>query len=242
MGIFEKCHNYTDPDKVQEAGMYPYFRVIESQQDPAVTMGGKQVVMCGSNNYLGLASHPKVKEAAIEAIKKYGTGCAGSRFLNGNLDIHVELEEKLAGFFGKEGALVFATGYQTNLGVLSSLVCRGEMAISDRQNHASIVDGLRLSHGEVRKYKHNDMEDLEKVLEHEADRNKLLVVDGVFSMEGDIAHLDRIVGLREWARQEGEPPSTSASRTMWMSSWGPTVSPWPRSGGSWSPPPTSSST
>jgi len=197
VGIFEKCHNYTDPDKVQEAGMYPYFRVIESQQDPAVTMGGKQVVMCGSNNYLGLASHPKVKEAAIEAIKKYGTGCAGSRFLNGNLDIHVELEEKLAGFFGKEGALVFATGYQTNLGVLSSLVCRGEVAISDRQNHASIVDGLRLSHGEVRKYKHNDMEDLEKVLEHEADRKKLLVVDGVFSMEGDIAHLDRIVGLRE---------------------------------------------
>ena len=197
MGIFEKCHNYTDPDKVQAAGIYPFFRMIESQQDPVVTMGGKEVVMCGSNNYLGLTSHPKVKEAAIEAIKKYGTGCAGSRFLNGTLDIHVELEEKLATFFRKEGALVFATGYQTNLGVLSSLVCRGDVAISDRQNHASIVDGLRLSYGEVKKYKHNDMEDLERVLEHEAGHNKLLVVDGVFSMEGDIAHLDRIVALRE---------------------------------------------
>jgi 8-amino-7-oxononanoate synthase len=197
VGIFEKCQNYKDPDKVQSAGIYPYFRTIESQQDPVVIMGGKEVVMCGSNNYLGLTSHPKVKEAAILAIQKYGTGCAGSRFLNGTLDIHVELEEKLASFFRKEGALVFATGYQTNLGVLSSLVCRGELAISDRQNHASIVDGLRLSYGEVRKYKHNDMEDLERVLQQEAGHNKLLVVDGVFSMEGDVAHLDRIVGLKK---------------------------------------------
>jgi len=197
VGIFEKCHNYTDPDKVQSAGLYPYFRVIESQQDPVVLMGGQEVVMCGSNNYLGLASHPKVKEAAVEAIKKYGTGCAGSRFLNGTLGIHIELEEKLARFFRKEGGLVFATGYQTNLGVLSALVGRGEVAISDRQNHASIVDGLRLSYGEVRKYRHNDMEDLEKVLGSETGRNKLVVVDGVFSMEGDIAHIDRIVALRD---------------------------------------------
>jgi 8-amino-7-oxononanoate synthase len=197
VGIFEKCYQYKDPDKVQAAGVYPYFRMIESQQDPVVTMDGKEVVMCGSNNYLGLTSHPKVKEAAVEAIRRYGTGCAGSRFLNGTLDIHVELEEKLAGFFRKEAALVFATGYQTNLGVLSSLVCRGDIAISDRHNHASIVDGLRLSYGEVKKYKHNDMDDLDEVLESVREKDKLVVVDGVFSMEGDIAPLDRIIQLRE---------------------------------------------
>ena len=197
MGIFEKCVTYKDPDKVIEAGVYPYFRMIESQQDPVVTMGGREVVMCGSNNYLGLTSHPKVKEAAIEAIRKYGTGCAGSRFLNGTLDIHVELEEKLARFFRKEDALVFATGYQTNLGVLSTVVGRGDVAISDRLNHASIVDGLRLSHGEVKKFKHNDMEDLDRVLEGTRDRNKMVVVDGVFSMEGDISPLDQIVALRK---------------------------------------------
>ena len=197
MGIFEKCSNYRDPDKVIEAGVYPYFRMIESQQDPVVIMDGREVVMCGSNNYLGLTSHPKVKEAAIDAIRKYGTGCAGSRFLNGTLDIHVELEEKLARFFRKEAALVYATGYQTNLGVLSTVVTRGDVAISDRLNHASIVDGLRLSLGEVRKFKHNDIEDLDQVLEGTRDRNKLVVVDGVFSMEGDLSPLDKIVALRE---------------------------------------------
>ncbi|UCF89638.1 MAG: pyridoxal phosphate-dependent aminotransferase family protein [bacterium] len=179
------------------AGIYPYFRMIESQQDPVVMMDSREVVMCGSNNYLGLTSHPKVKEAAIEAIRKYGTGCAGSRFLNGTLDIHVELEEKLAHFFRKEAALVYATGYQTNLGVLSTVVGRGDVAVSDRLNHASIVDGLRLSLGEVRKFKHNDMEDLDRVLEGEADRNKIVVVDGVFSMEGDLSPLDEIVALRK---------------------------------------------
>lgn len=197
MGIFEKCSNYKDPDKVMAAGIYPYFRMIESQQDPVVMMDSREVVMCGSNNYLGLTSHPKVKEAAIEAIRKYGTGCAGSRFLNGTLDIHVELEEKLAHFFRKEAALVYATGYQTNLGVLSTVVGRGDVAVSDRLNHASIVDGLRLSLGEVRKFKHNDMEDLDRVLEGEADRNKIVVVDGVFSMEGDLSPLDEIVALRK---------------------------------------------
>ena len=197
MGIFEKCSNYRDPDKVIEAGVYPYFRMIESQQDPVVIMDGREIVMCGSNNYLGLTSHPKVKEAAIEAIRKYGTGCAGSRFLNGTLDIHVKLEEKLARFFRKEAALVYATGYQTNLGVLSTVVTRGDVAISDRLNHASIVDGLRLSLGEVRKFKHNDMEDLDQVLEGTRDRNKLVVVDGVFSMEGDLSPLDEIVALRQ---------------------------------------------
>ncbi|MDF1526771.1 MAG: pyridoxal phosphate-dependent aminotransferase family protein [bacterium] len=197
MGIFDKCTSYNIPDKIIEAGMYPYFRMIESQQDPVVIMDGREVIMIGSNNYLGLTSHPKVKEAAIEAIRKYGTGCAGSRFLNGTLDIHVELEEKLARFFRKEGALVFATGYQTNLGVLSAVICRGDVAISDRLNHASIVDGLRLSMGEVRKFKHNDMVDLDRVLEGAADRNKMVVVDGVFSMEGDISPVDQIVALRD---------------------------------------------
>lgn len=197
MGIFEKCINYKDPDKVIAAGMYPYFRTIESQQDPVVIMDGREVVMCGSNNYLGLTSHPRVKEAAIEAIRKYGTGCAGSRFLNGTLDIHVELEEKLARFFRKEAGLVYATGYQTNLGVLSTVVGRGDVALSDRCNHASIVDGLRLSHGEVKKFKHNDMDDLDNVLKSVEDRNKIVVVDGVFSMEGDISPLDEIVGLRQ---------------------------------------------
>ncbi|MCK5352031.1 pyridoxal phosphate-dependent aminotransferase family protein, partial [bacterium] len=196
MGIFEKCANYKDPDKVIEAGVYPYFRTIESQQDPVVIMDGREVVMCGSNNYLGLTSHPKVKEAAIEAIRKYGTGCAGSRFLNGTLDIHVELEEKLARFFRKEGALVYATGYQTNLGVLSTVVGRGDLAISDRVNHASIVDGLRLSLGEVRKFKHNDMEDLERLLNlNDRGHGKLIVADGVFSMSGELIDLPKVVEL-----------------------------------------------
>ena len=197
MSIFEKCSSYKDPDKVIEAGIYPYFRMIESQQDPVVMMGGREIIMCGSNNYLGLASHPKVKEAAIGAIDKYGTGCAGSRFLNGTLDIHVELEEKLAWFFRKEAALVYATGYQTNLGVLSTVVGRGDVAISDRLNHASIVDGLRLSLGEVKKFRHNDMEDLGRVLESTRDRNKMVIVDGVFSMEGDLSPVDQIVALRQ---------------------------------------------
>ncbi len=196
MGIFNKCAEYTDPQKVKDAGVYPYFRVIQSQQDPEVMMDGKKVVMCGSNNYLGLASHPKVKEAASKAVDRYGTGCAGSRFLNGTLDLHVELEEKLAGFFRKEEALVYATGYQTNLGVISALVGRGDVVLSDRQNHASIVDGCRLSYGDLKKFRHNDPKDLERLLVSEKDRNKLVIVDGVFSMEGDIAPLDEIVALK----------------------------------------------
>jgi len=197
MGIFDKCKEYDDPQKIRDVGLYPYFRVIQSQQDPEVIIDGKTVVMCGSNNYLGLASHPKVKEAAAEAVQKYGTGCAGSRFLNGTLDIHVELEEKLADFFRKEEALVYATGYQTNLGVISTLVGRGNVALSDRQNHASIVDGCRLSYGSLKKFKHNDPEDLERLLESEKDRDKLVIIDGVFSMEGDIAPLGDIVALKK---------------------------------------------
>ena len=197
MGIFDKCKEYDDPQKIRDVGLYPYFRVIQSQQDPEVMIDGKTVVMCGSNNYLGLASHPKVKEAAAEAVQKYGTGCAGSRFLNGTLDIHVKLEEKLADFFRKEEALVYATGYQTNLGVISTLVGRGDVALSDRQNHASIVDGCRLSYGSLKKFKHNDPEDLERLLESEKDRDKLVIIDGVFSMEGDIAPLGEIVALKK---------------------------------------------
>jgi 8-amino-7-oxononanoate synthase len=153
------------------------------------------MIMVGSNNYLGLTSHSKVKEAAIEAIKKYGTGCAGSRFLNGTLDIHVKLEEKLAGFIRKESALIFSTGFQVNLGVISALVGKDDVAIIDKMDHASIIDGCRLSFGEVKKFKHNDMSDLKRLLTEYEDKDKLIVVDGVFSMEGDIANLPEIVAL-----------------------------------------------
>src|SRR5512134_1937455 len=164
------------------AGFYPYFRVVESEQDPEVIVAGKKMIMLGSNNYLGLTSHPRVKEAAIEAVKKYGTGCAGSRFLNGTLDIHVKLEEKLARFVRKEAALVFTTGFQVNLGVISSLIGKDDLVIIDKMDHASIIDGCRLSHGETRRFRHNDMEDLERLLQQESAGGRLVVVDGVFSM------------------------------------------------------------
>ncbi|WP_353685145.1 pyridoxal phosphate-dependent aminotransferase family protein [Thermodesulfovibrio sp. 3907-1M] len=181
--------------KIHSMGIYPYFRVIESAQGPEVIMNGRKMIMIGSNNYLGLTNHPKVKEAAINAIKKYGTGCAGSRFLNGTLDIHIELEEKLARFTRKEAALVFTTGFQVNLGVISSLIGKDEVVIIDKMDHASIVDGCRLSFGEVKRYKHNDIEDLERVLKETEGRPKLVVVDGVFSMEGDIVKLPEVVAL-----------------------------------------------
>lgn len=195
--IFEKCAKFTKAKTLMSHGLYPYFRMIESAQDPEITMNGRRMIMVGSNNYLGLTNHPKVKEAAIEAIKKYGTGCAGSRFLNGTLDIHVELEEKLARFMRKEAALIFSTGFQVNLGVISALVGKDDLVIIDKMDHASIIDGCRLSFGEIRKYKHNDMVDLERVLRENEDREKLLVVDGVFSMEGDIAPLPDIVNLAQ---------------------------------------------
>jgi 8-amino-7-oxononanoate synthase len=153
------------------------------------------MIMVGSNNYLGLTNHPKVKEAAIEAVRKYGTGCAGSRFLNGTLDIHVTLEEKLARFMRKEAALIFSTGFQVNLGVISALVGKDDVVIIDKMDHASIIDGCRLSFGELKKFKHNDMADLERVLKEYESKGKLIVIDGVFSMEGDIAHLPEIVAL-----------------------------------------------
>lgn len=193
--VFEKCFKFTIAYELQKIGVYPYFRMIESAQGPEVIMNGRKMIMIGSNNYLGLTNHPKVKEAAINAIKKYGTGCAGSRFLNGTLDIHVELEEKLARFMRKEAALIFTTGFQVNLGVISSLIGKDDVVIIDKMDHASIVDGCRLSFGEVKRYKHNDMEDLERVLKETEGKSKLVVVDGVFSMEGDIVKLPEVVNL-----------------------------------------------
>ncbi len=195
MGLLDKVSNFTTARDLMAIDAYNFFRVIESAQENTVKYKGKEIIMLGSNNYLGLTNHPKVKEAATKAIAKYGTGTAGSRFLNGTLDIHIELEEKLAALVGKEKALVFSTGFMVNQGVLSSLVTRKEAIIVDRTDHASIIDGARLSFGDVRKFKHNDMENLELVLKSEKDTNKLVIVDGVFSMEGDIANLPEIVAL-----------------------------------------------
>ncbi len=192
----QKLAKYDESRQVKEMGIYPYFRKIESEQDTEVIIGGKKVLMFGSNSYLGLTNHPKVKEAAIEATKKYGTGCAGSRFLNGTLDIHVELEQRLAKFVGKEDAIIYSTGFQVNLGVVSCLTGRGDYIILDEFDHASIIEGRRLSFSNALKYKHNDMDSLEKTLKScDPDKVKLIVTDGVFSMEGDIAKLPQIVEL-----------------------------------------------
>ena len=184
------------PQKIEKMGLYPFFRVIESEQDTVVKIKGNDVLMFGSNSYLGLTNHPKLKEASKKAIDKYGSGTAGSRFLNGTLDIHIELEEKIAKFINKDAALVFSTGYQVNLGVISSIPGRHDYIILDEYDHACIIDGARLSFAKVKKYKHNDMESLEKVLNQlPDDKIKLIVTDGVFSMEGDIAKLPQIVDL-----------------------------------------------
>jgi 8-amino-7-oxononanoate synthase len=194
----KKMKAYDVPQKIMEMGVYPYFRTIESEQDTVVKIDGKDVIMFGSNSYLGLTNHPKLKEASIAAINKYGSGCAGSRFLNATLDLHLELEEKLANFVGKEGALVFSTGFQVNLGVISSIPGRHDYIIIDDLDHACIIDGARLAFAKVMKYKHNDMESLEKVLKRcELDKIKLIAVDGVFSMEGDLAKLPEICALAE---------------------------------------------
>jgi 8-amino-7-oxononanoate synthase len=196
----DRAQRYTEPQRYKDLGLYPYFRMIESGQDAQVVMHGHKVSMFGSNNYLGLTSHPKVKEAAIAAVKKYGTGTAGSRFLNGTLDIHIELEHRLARFVNAEAALAFSTGFQSNLGAIPSVIGRNDVAIIDEQSHASIIDATRLSFGRILKYRHNDMESLEKVLKNlngtmHADSVRLIVTDGLFSMEGDIAHVDKIVQL-----------------------------------------------
>ena len=192
----EKLAKYDAPQKAKAMGVYPYFRKIESDQDTEVLINGKKVLMFGSNSYLGLTNHPKIKEAAIAAIKKYGTGCAGSRFLNGTLDIHVELENRLARFIGKEESIIYSTGFQVNMGVVSCLTGRDDCLIWDERDHASIIEGRRLSFSNPLKFKHNDMESLEKVLKScKEDAIKLIVVESVYSMEGDVADLPAITAL-----------------------------------------------
>jgi 8-amino-7-oxononanoate synthase len=199
VGILQdKLSDYDAPQKAMQAGIYPYFRAIESEQDTVVIINGKKVLMFGSNSYLGLTNHPKVKAAAKAAIDKYGTGCAGSRFLNGTLDIHIELENKLARMVNKDAALCYSTGFQVNLGVVSLLAGRHDYLLLDELDHASIIEGSRLSFSKVLKFAHNDMEALRNKLKlcHK-DRIKLIVVDGVFSMEGDIINLPEVVKLAE---------------------------------------------
>jgi len=196
--LVQRTEMYTEPQKVKAIGLYPYFRVIESDQDTEVIMNGRKVLMFGSNSYLGLTNHPKVKEAAKAAIDKYGTGCAGSRFLNGTLDLHLALERKLADFVGKEEAIVYSTGFQVNLGVVPTFTGRNDYIILDELDHASIIEGSRLSFSKVLKFRHNDMASLEKVLQRcEPDRLKLIIVEGIYSMDGDIADLPHIIELSE---------------------------------------------
>ena len=196
MDLFKRCYQWKDWKLAQQFGYYPYFTQIESEADAEVFIDGKRMIMLGSNNYMGLTNHPEVKEAAAAAIHKYGSGCTGSRFLNGTLDIHVELEEALAEWLGKEMALVFTTGFMVNQGVISSLITKDDVIISDRLNHASIVEGSRLAAGETIRFKHNDMGDLERALEKIPKKTgKLIVADGVFSAEGTIANVTGIVEL-----------------------------------------------
>jgi 8-amino-7-oxononanoate synthase len=198
MDLFEKCKKFTRSLEVKEMGIYPYFRPISSAADTVVTIHGREMIMIGSNNYLGLVTHPKVKEAAARATMKYGSGCTGSRFLNGTLDLHVELESQLADFVGKDAALVYSTGFLTNLGTLSCLVGKGDYLITDRSNHASLVDGARISYGKVVKFNHNDMEDLARALRAIGTGAPMMIVaDGVFSMEGDIIDLPAVVKLAD---------------------------------------------
>ncbi len=196
MDIFDKCYNYTTADEAKKQGIYPYFHALESRQDVEVIMEGKRRIMLGSNNYLGLTTQPEIIEAGIKAFEKYGSGCSGSRFLNGTLEMHLELEAELADFVGKKAAVTFSTGFQSNLGIISAIVGHGDYVICDRENHASIYDGCRLSFGKMVRYQHANMEDLERVLQSiPEDAGKLIVTDGVFSMGGDIAKLPEIVTL-----------------------------------------------
>jgi 8-amino-7-oxononanoate synthase len=198
MDIFSKCYNYTRVKEAKEQGYYPYFKAIQSGADTEVLIDDRKMIMIGSNNYLGLTQDARVKEAAIKATEKYGAGCTGSRFLNGTLDIHEEMETELARFMNKEAALTFSTGFQTNQGVISTIVGKDDIAIIDRSNHASIVDGCRLAFGKTIKYKHNDIADLERILSESSDpSNAIIIVDGVFSMEGDLAKLPEISKLKK---------------------------------------------
>jgi 8-amino-7-oxononanoate synthase len=191
--LFQKCLDFTRADDVKAAGLYPYFRPVEENEGPVVQIEGRKIIMAGSNNYLGLTAHPEVKAAAIDAIEKYGTGCSGSRYLTGTISLHVELEKRLAAYLGTEDVLLFSTGYQTALGVISALVQKGEYVVSDKENHACIINGCLLAKGgfaEFVRYKHNDMEDLDRVLSRiPADAGKLVVTDGVFSVSGELVNL-----------------------------------------------------
>ncbi|MFN3345624.1 MAG: aminotransferase class I/II-fold pyridoxal phosphate-dependent enzyme, partial [Chloroherpetonaceae bacterium] len=197
--LFQKCYDFTTADEVKALGLYPYFRPLEENEGPVVRIEGREVIMAGSNNYLGLTSDPRVKEAAKKAIDKYGTSCSGSRYLTGTVNLHVELEEKLAEFMGKEACLLFSTGYQTGQGIIPTLVQRGEYVISDKDNHACMVMANMMAKGmmaNVERYKHNDMEDLERVLKKiPLEAGKLIATDGVFSVSGEIVHLPDLVKL-----------------------------------------------
>jgi 8-amino-7-oxononanoate synthase len=196
MDIFTKAYNYTHAQEVKDAGLYPYFLAMEGNEGTEAVLKGRRIIMCGSNNYLGLTTHPEVREAAKKAVGQYGTSCTGSRFLNGTLEMHLDLEQQLAAYVGKDAALVFSTGMQVNLGTISAVVGKGDFVFLDKDDHASIYDGARLSWGETKRFRHNDIEDLERVLKGaDENRGKLLVVDGLFSMEGDIAPLPEIVPL-----------------------------------------------
>ena len=196
MDLFDKCYQHSLLDDVREKGIYPYFHALETRQDIEVVMEGKRRIMLGSNNYLGLTINPNVIEAGIKAIEKYGTGCSGSRFLNGTLNMHLELEAELAEFLHKDAVVTFSTGFQSNLGIISAIVGRTDYVICDKENHASIYDGCKLSYGKMLRFKHNDMQDLERMLQSVPETAGILIVtDGVFSMGGDIANLPEIVRL-----------------------------------------------
>jgi 8-amino-7-oxononanoate synthase len=199
MDLFDKCREFTDAKEIAKAGLYPYFHELQSIPGPEVTLDHKDhVLMLGSNNYMGLASDPRVIRAAVEALEHYGSTCSGSRFLNGTLDLHVQLEERLARFMGKEATLLFTAGFLTNLGIISAIATKGDYILCDRLNHASIFDGCRLSFAKTLKYNHNDMADLERLLKNiGVEARKLIIVDGVFSMEGDLANLPVICDLAE---------------------------------------------
>ncbi len=195
MDIFEKCTQYTTAREAIEGGYYPYFLPLTENEGTEAVYRGHRLIMCGSNNYLGLTTHPKVRQAALDAIQRYGTSCTGSRFLNGTIELHEQLEKEIAEWVGKEAALVFSTGMQTNLGTISALVSREDVVILDKQDHASIVDGAKLSWGKTVRFRHNDLADLERVLRAAGEAGKLVVVDGLYSMEGDIAPLPEIIPL-----------------------------------------------
>jgi 8-amino-7-oxononanoate synthase len=196
MDIFEKCYQYTQAKDAIKEGLYPYFIPLEENEGTEVEFEGLRLIMCGSNNYLGLTTHPKVKKAAIDAIERYGTSCTGSRFLNGTLALHEKLEKELAEFVSKDDSLVFSTGMQVNLGTISALTGRSDVVILDKDDHASIVDGARLGYGKIERFRHNDIGHLEKVLQSIPENlGKLIVIDGVFSMGGDLADLPAIIPL-----------------------------------------------